>query len=272
MSILRTASPGARGPNLLDTRGWLRSVWRAGPERWIWPVSLIAWVVLAWGAIGWYPLGLRLGDSMSHHQVIGSAPPAASEVRSSFSVAFAAHLLLWVVMIAATMLPLIARNLRTVGLRSPRPRRTAATLEVSAGWAIVWVAAGAAVAAALALPASAGARWATVAFVCGAGVAWQFTRVRTSALTRCHRAIAPPLGAGATSACVRFGSSLGWACVLGCWPSMVLMAVSGHNLVVVGALAWLSWRDVRLPHNRPARWTSAAVLAGVGAFVLFLQL
>lgn len=270
MSLLRTGR--SRASTRLDPRGWSRSLWRPGPERWVWSVSLAGWAVLMWSAVGWYPLGAQgSGYSWQHHAVLPLAPDAAQATPGALESA-GMHLLLWVAMAAATMLPLIAGNLRTIGLRSPRSRRTLATVEVAAGWSAVWVAAGAAGTAALMAASAVLPGWVAVLLVCGAAVAWQFTRLRDAAVARCHRVLAPPLGRGASSACRRFGVSLGWASVLGCWPSMALMSLSGHNLLVVAVLGWLAWRDVRLPHNRPGRWTSAAVLTGVGAVVALAQI
>jgi predicted metal-binding membrane protein len=183
---------------------------------------------------------------------------------------WAGHLLLWLAMVAATMLPLIAWNLRGVGLRSPRERRTSATLEVAGGWALVWLAAGVVVSVGIVVS-QAAPLVVTVGLVCAVAVTWQFTRIKRIALARCHRRFAPPLGAADTPACLRFGRSLGRDCVLSCWPSMAMMAVAGHQLPAVVALGWLSWRDRRRPHDRPGTVVSVAVLVGVGAFTVFSQ-
>ena len=48
---------------------------------------------------------------------------------------------------------------------------------------------------------------------------------------------------------------------------MAAMGVAGHELVVMVLLAWLSWRDRRLPADRPDHVTAFVVLltaAGVG--------
>ncbi|MGZ8804784.1 MAG: copper chaperone, partial [Microbacterium sp.] len=169
-------------------------------------------------------------------------------------------------------LPLIARNLRVVAQRSPRTRRTRATMEAATGWAAVWVAAGAVVSVGLVALVPVAPHIVLVVGATGAAVVWQFARIRTIALARCHRTLAPPLDRRAPMACRRYGVELGRDCLLVCWPAMVLMTVAGHQLLVVIALGWLSWRDIRLPHDRPGRPVAIAVLLGTGAFAAFAPL
>jgi len=266
----------------VDARAWLRTVGRPGPERWVWPVAAAGWLVLVWAASGWFPLG---GSATEHHHHAGmemadagpgvnpmalpgiAGQPGLEVVAGQLAV----HYGMWVAMVAATMLPLIAWNLRVVGLRSPLRRRTRATLEVGAGWSVMWLAAGLVVAVLLVAAAETVPPAATIVVACAASVAWQFTRVRRTALARCHQTFAPPLGAGASAACLRFGRSLGRDCALACAGGMLMMAVAGHSLLAVLALGWLSWRDVRRPHDRPATASSVAVLVGVGALALAVQ-
>lgn len=265
MAAVSTLLAPRPGRPRLETRAWLRTVGRAGPERWVWPTAGAGWAVLVWAAIGWYPLG---GDAMAGHHHVGTGHP---ESDPGVVAAFGVHLALWIAMIAATMLPLIAHNLRTVGLRSPRRRRVRATLEVAAGWALVWLGAGVVVAVGLVASAATLPTGVVIGAVCAASVAWLFARARRFALARCHRTFAPPLGAAARAANARFGMSLGRDCLLACGPSMVLMAASGHQLLVVAALGWLSWRDARRPHDSPGTALSAVVLVAVGAFALVTQ-
>lgn len=252
---------GARTRTPLETRAWLRSIGRAGPESWLWPVAAFGVVVLVWGSLGWFPLGMPHGGhdhgSMAMHHAAGPAGGMAS------------HLILWAAMVTATMLPLVAENLRGVGLRSPRGRRTRATLRVAAGWGSVWLAFGLVVVVLTALADLVVPTAETALVVGAAAIGWQLTDTKRLAVARCHRRFAPPLGAEAGPACVRFGRSLGRDCVLGCWPTMTMMSVAGHQPVAVAALAWLSWRDRRRPHDRPSRLVNALVIAGVaGATVL----
>lgn len=258
-SPIRTAPP-------LETRAWLRTVGRPGPERWVWPVAAVAWVVLIWGGLGWYPLG---GPSPSGHHHPGTSP--AGTGLAPTVAAFGSHLLLWIAMVAATMLPLIAWNLRGVGLRSPRSRRATATVEVAAGWALVWLAAGAVLTLGVVALQGVGSPVVAVTAVCALAVAWQFTPTKRVALARCHRRFAPPLGAAARPACLRFGSSLGRNCLLSCWAGMAMMTAASHHPLAVVALGWLSWRDRRRPYDRPGSAISVAVLVGVAVLTIFAQ-
>ena len=220
-------------------------------------------MVLAWAGSGWYPLG---SPSLAGHQHAGMSPAAAGPAPLGW--VFAGHLLIWMAMVGATMLPLIAWNLRGVGLRSPRERRSRATVEVAAGWALLWLAAGVVVTLGVLVSQAAVPAVVTVAAVCAVAVAWQFTDLKRVALARCHRRFAPPLGAAATPACLRFGRSLGRDCLLSCWATMAMMTVAGHHLVAVVALGWLSWRDRRRPADRPGTAVSVLVLVGVGLFAV----
>ena len=138
------------------------------------------------------------------------------------------------------------------------------------GWALAWLAAGLVVSLGLVATASVPAA-VTVGAVCVAAVLWRFTRMQRTALARCHRSFAPPLGDGATSGCLRFGASLGRDSLLACGAGMVLMAVAGHHLVVVVALGWLSWRDMRRPADSPGTVGGVLVLVGVGLFAILGQ-
>ena len=143
----------------------------------------------------------------------------AHSAEPSVAVELAEHLALWTAMVGATMLPLIARNLRGVALRSPRARRTGAAVQVAAGWALVWLAAGVLLIAGLLGWQLIASTTVIVGVICAAAVGWQFTRLKQLALARCDRRFAPPLGARAGAACRRFGRSLGRDCLVSCWPA-----------------------------------------------------
>jgi predicted metal-binding membrane protein len=258
------AVTASRSRTPLEARAWLRSVGRSGPEAWVWPVAAVAGVVLFWGGLGWYPFGIA--SEAGHHasmMPVGTAHGFVDEM--------AHHLVLWIALVGAPMLPLIAWNLRSVGLRSPRVRRRRATLDVAAGWAAVWLAAGLLISVVMVVAQMMGPFVLTVGLVSAAAVAWQFSRIKSVALARCHRRFAPPLGAAAGPTCVSFGRNLGRDCLLSCWPGMVMMAVAGHHPLAVVVLGWLSWRDRRRPHDRPGTAVSVPVLLAVGGFSLLGQ-
>ena len=240
----------------LETRAWLRTVNRLGPERWVWPVATLGWLVLT--APVWGPL-LGLHTQVHEHHA-GTTNPAERPWWSEFG----GHLVMWTAMVLATMLPLVAWNLRQVGLRSPSTRRGTATVEVAAGWAAAWLGTGVVLSAAALIAMRAISPAYIVAATVAVALAWQFTAVRRVAVARCHRTFAPPLGPTARGACFRFGGTLGRDCVVSCWAGMALMTVAGHQLVVVLPIAWLSWRDRRRPHDRPGTRVSVAVLGLTG--------
>jgi predicted metal-binding membrane protein len=256
------ASPTARGPSV-EWRDWVRTVGRAGPERWTWSVALLGWVLLAAAS----EVGPMPSSSGSGHDSMGMGgshvPAGATEV--------VAALLMWTFMVAATMLPLIAPNLRWVGLRSEPEHRTRATVDVALGWAVPWLAAGVVLtatglAARLVLP----DRW-LVVLAFGLAGAWHCTPRKRVAVARCHRTLAPPLGAAAGRACRRFGVTLGRDCVASCWAVMAAMTAAGHEPLVVLPLAWLTWSDRRRPHERPGTLTGLIVLlatAGLAGYAL----
>ena len=262
-----TVSQRVRAPRL-EARAWLRTVGRPGPERWIWAVVAAGWVVLVVNATGWRPF--RGAPTTSMGEMPGMSPGMSMDhgTHASPWAPLGHHLLLWVAMVAATMLPLVAGNLRSVGLRSPRGLRTRATVHVAAGWALVWLAAGLVITPAVLLGMATVPMAPLVAVTCAVALGWQLTRVKRVAVARCHRTFAPPLGPAAAPACRRFGVTLGRDCLLTCWPSMVLMTLAAHELLVIVPLAWLSWRDTRRPHNRPGVGTSVLVLLGAGALAL----
>jgi predicted metal-binding membrane protein len=253
----------------VETRAWLRTVGRAGPERWVWAVSAVGWLGLA--APLWTPV---LGAWPHHSGMADSGMHMPDETRSGVDgkpwwPELGGHLVMWTAMVLAIMLPLVAWNLRQVGMRSPRTRRTRATVEVAAGWIAVWLGAGAVVSAA----ALAAMRVTPPAFLVAASVGatagWQLMDVRRVAVARCHRTFAPPLGRAARRGCVRFGGSLGRDCLVSCWAGMVMMTAADHRLSVVLPIAWLSWRDRRRPHDQPGTAVSVpvVVLTGLAAIV-----
>jgi hypothetical protein len=88
-------------------------------------------------------------------------------------------------------------------------------------------------------------------------VFWQRSRMHQQALVACHRTIPlAPVGWRADRDCMRFGATLGCACLCSCWLLMLACALSGHSLVAMAATGaagaadrhWfgLRWRTARL--------------------------
>ena len=163
----------------------------------------------------------------------------------------------------AVMAPLTARNVRYAALRSPRAARDGVAVTVVAGWALVW--AGAAVVVAVLLAGAVGDA-ATTALATAVAVGWQRTVLKQRSLARCHRVLAPPLDRRPSRrASGRYGVGLGRDCVLSCWPLMTLMAVAGHDPVVVAACGGVAWYERRRPHHDPATTGTSLAIAAIGA-------
>lgn len=263
----------ARAPRPpIAVRSWARTISRSGPERWLFVLAGVGWAALVVHAA----VASGTFDSGTSHRHVMTGRPMPSMQGSNHGVGgwslpavWVVSLAMWVAMLAATMLPLIAANVRYAALRSPRNRRTRVTIVVVAGWFVVWLAAASALGIGTRLLVDQlGLALATVvAFVVAAG--WQVTRRKRVGVARCHRMYAPPIGAGMTSACWRFGMRLGTDCVSSCWALMGAMAVSGHPLFVVLPLAWVSWFERRRPHFSPGTGITVAVLVSVAVATSF---
>lgn len=198
----------------------------------------------------------------SHHHVHALAGGSSSLV---------ATLPLWALMTAAMMLPAALPAVRHVALNSFRWRRPRATLEFTAVYLAVWIAAGAAL---LALART----WAPVsdqlvlALVLATAAAWQLTTAKRRALNACHLpSTLPPRGWRATAGVARFGLRNGGACVGSCWATMLVMAVApSAHLPWMAALTGLVASEKLSRHPRRATARGAALLgaAAVAAGVL----
>jgi predicted metal-binding membrane protein len=167
----------------------------------------------------------------------------------------------------AVMAPLIARNVRYVAMRSPRRDRAGVSVDVVAGWAVAWGAAAIVLGVGTWLLADAAGELAAIGLLTGIAVAWQYSTRKRLSLARCHRVLAPPLDRQASRRVSRrFGVGLGRDCVLSCWPLMALMAVAGHNPLVVASSVGVAWYErCRRPHHDPGTRETALVIAATGA-------
>lgn len=227
-------APVARAPSWAPLGRWtlLRS---RRPEWWLWGVAGAGCLVLV----------AMVGPGHRHDAAAG--PHAAA----------------WAAMIAVTA-PLTARNVRYAALRSPRDARAGVAVAVVAGWALVWAGAAVVLGTVAWLLAAAVGGAATTALATAAAVGWQRAALKQRSLARCHRVVAPPLGRRSRRASSRYGVGLGRDCVLSCWPLMALMAVAGHNLVVVALCGGVAWYERRRPHHDPATRGTSLVIAAVG--------
>ncbi len=242
----------------------MRNGWpRAGPDRALHVAAALGWAVLVL------------------HQVVGSLRMPLSDALIGFEPAYAhrdgdrgaaslgldvlVHGVLWIAMIAATMLPSIGENVRFVALRCPRRLRRAAAVDVVGGWIAAW---------SIAALLIGGAAWSlvhgigqlasvAVAFVAAAG--WQLTARKRISMARCHRTVAPPVERrAARAACRSYGFGLGVECGLRCWALMLPMAVLHHHLLAVVPLAAVSWYERGRPHALLRQRTTASAVAAIG--------
>jgi Predicted metal-binding integral membrane protein (DUF2182) len=163
----------------------------------------------------------------------------------------------WMLMTLATMLPVVAPQVRRVALRSLWRRRHRAVTGFLAGYLALWGAVGVGVVGLLAVvPPPPGA----VVAVLVAGAAWQVTPVRRRVLGRCGSTRpAPVRGWAADRACVAAGWRAGGRCLVTCGPAMLAMALGHSLLLMLGLLALLLDERARGPN--PHRRAGAAVQA-----------
>lgn len=223
----------------------LALAWR--PE---WPVSLL--VGAGWLTLGW----LQISNSHAAHASHAGATPGVAALGA------------WALMTLAMMVPATLPAVRHVGLNSTRDRRRHAMGVYVAAYVAVWIVFGAAaLAAAIATTQSIGAQRLVVVTL-ALGAAWQISRTKRRAVAACRRTVPlPPGGWRADVACARFGVRQACRCVRVCWPLMFLMAVVGHQIVLMMALTVLVLAEERAP--RPERFILpiAGVLASAAVWM-----
>jgi predicted metal-binding membrane protein len=100
---------------------------------------------------------------------------------------------------------------------------------------------------------------AAVAFALAAG--WALLPLRRRAMVACHRVIPlAPSGWRADRDCLRYGLSIGVACVTTCWLLMLGCALTGHALPAMVAGAAIAARE-RRSFRPPLRTVAAAIAA-----------
>lgn len=186
----------------------LEYFFRLHPEWWTRGLCCLAWAVM-----------LLHGRQHAGHEVHHWMP-------------FASELALWMLMVAAMMLPMVFQQMWMTAARSLWVRRHRAIAGFLLGYSAPWLALGV-VAAGLRE-----VRWThtyTVpAFGFAAAALWLPTRMHRRALTACHRSRPlAPVGWRADRDCLRFGGIIGVACVGSCWPLMFACAFAGHSLIAM---------------------------------------
>ena len=233
-----------------------RLAWRR-PEWWTLGLSASAWLVLLAEAITRSP-----GPGSSHHHTGTSGPEAFHGPLSAGSHG----IVLWSLMVVATMPPLVLAAIRATSRASLWHRRNRAIGGFLLGYLSPWLAFGLAVSAvtgATTLEDSHGAPAAAVGF--GLAAAWQVTSVKRRALWSCHRtAPLSPDGWRADRDCIRYGYDIGKRCLHSCWAMMLACALAGHSLPAMACVAILG--AVERYAARPRQLGVSGGLAGL-AFV-----
>jgi predicted metal-binding membrane protein len=185
---------------------------------------------------------------------------------------------IWVVMMAAMMLPSVAPTVALYA-RMTRRRSPLSPLLFTAGYLLTWTAAGlvafAVGAGVAALPGdplawdSAGAAVAGGTLVLAAG--YELTPRKDACLGRCRSPLGLLLGSwrdGPVGA-VRMGLRNGAWCVGCCWALMAgLFALGVMSIVWTAVVAGLIALEKTLPWRRGVRWGTAAVLLALGLLLL----
>ena len=172
--------------------------------------------------------------------------------RSTFLDGFAASLaagfatidpmrwaVVWGLMIAAMMFPLLVPMVGHVAVRSFAARRDRSIGLFVAGYALTWLAAATLASVALMIAhaglSSLGLASSSGLIGCGLAALWQVSSAKGRAVNRCHGTVAlRPFGWAADRDAMRFGLLHGSRCVRACLATMVLPLAGGHG---VGAMA-----------------------------------
>jgi predicted metal-binding membrane protein len=196
-------------------------------------VSAAAWAILAATS-----LAAESGAAHAHH-----ATPRLPSLAID-----------WLLMVAAMMGPLLTGPVRHIRDRSLARQRARSVTLFAAGYAAVWMAAGA-VLEAIALGALAvESPLPIVICVCAAAV-WQCSPIKQQCVNRGH--VHPELAPGgraADAAAQRFGVTHGLWCAGSCWALMLLPLVATHAHAAVMVIVSLWIAAERLERPMPRAW------------------
>jgi predicted metal-binding membrane protein len=231
-------------------------------------LSAVAWKqsppLLAVSAAGWLVMAI-LDPSAVAPDLCSSSVAAATFYDSAVATLSIrppmAILASWIVMLLATMPPLLAQPMRHLWVRSLTRRRWRSIAIFVAGYGAIWMLAGLALAAmaiALAFSERSTGIPAIAAAICLLAF-WQVAPARQASLNRCHRL--PRLtafGLTADADALRYGLTHGVWCVGACWALMLLPLVAGAAHVVVMTAVTLALLIERARPAKPARWRLAS--------------
>ena len=249
---------------------------RAGPAVAARPVQSLPprqlaapWIVLAaLAAVAW-------AITVAQARSMGNGP-------GTMGLALLPFLGLWVVMMAAMMLPSVAPVAvlwtRLISGASAGPGRAVRMSAFLSGYLLAWAACGAVAFAALAgtgrlLTASpVAARWLGVAIFIAAGI-YQLTPWKDWCLRRCRSPIGALmyyLGFKGRSRDVRVGLHHGATCAGCCWGLMiVLIAVGVMNVAVMAAIAAVIFVEKLWRYGKPFGQAVGVVLVAAGVLAIW---
>jgi predicted metal-binding membrane protein len=162
----------------------------------------------------------------------------------------------WALMLAAMMAPVLIAPVRHIRDRSFSRRRARAIVLFVAGYAAIWMAAGAMLLA-LALAVRQAAPESSLPLAMGTIIAlvWQFSPVKQRCLNRCHaHGELAAFGLAADIDALCFGWTHGVWCAGSCWALMLLplLVSRGHVATMAAVALWLSAE--RLDRPMPLCW------------------
>jgi predicted metal-binding membrane protein len=203
-------------------------------------VTALAWVLI-WTRSIW---SAGLSNSHPHHHVTNLRAASASAAVD------------WLLMLAAMMAPVIIQPIQFVRGSGLVRRRTRSTFLFVAGYAAVWMFAGALL---LLLVAALGASglspYVSVEAVFLIALIWQCSPAKQVCLNRCHalRALAA-FGRAADVDALSFGATQGVWCAGSCWAWMLLpLLLSRGHILAMSAVAILILCE-RLDDPAPVSW------------------
>jgi predicted metal-binding membrane protein len=249
---------------------------RAGPASVVRPVQnvpprqlAVPWLVLAAVAAAAWAITVARARSM------GSGP-------ATMGLGLLPFLGLWVLMMAAMMLPSVAPVAvlwtRAISGVSTGPGRVVRMSLFLSGYLLAWAACGAVVFAALVgsghllMVSATAARWLGVGIFAAAGI-YQFTPWKDRCLGRCRSpvgALMYYIGFKGKTRDVRVGLHHGATCVGCCWGLMILLiAVGVMNLAAMAALAVVIFAEKLWRYGKPFGQAVGIVLVATGVLAIW---
>jgi predicted metal-binding membrane protein len=209
-------------------------------------ISVVAWILLLAGPA-----------TLTHCAMAASG---AVEWRASFRMLVAMNPLAslaagWGLMLAAMMAPVLIPPIRHVWLQSFEHRRARSIGLFIAGYAAIWLAAGALMLAGELAASLLVRQWHLPLTGALIALLWQFSPIKQQCLNRGHDH--PPLiafGFAADRDALRFGVSHGIWCVGACWALMMFpMLLPRGHVAAMAAVAFLIFSE-RLEHPVWPHW------------------